>query len=347
MRIHGGEKHDIGLDMSVSVNPFGMPPECRKAVIRAVDDAVRYPDTECRQFKEELSRRNFGHGIILGNGACELIYAICHHMSKKHKEYTALTVAPSFMEYEYAIKASNGWVRVYSTVEDMAFSVTEDICAYVDTDVQLVFLCNPNNPTGELIDRRLIEMLADKCAVADTILVVDECFLRFSGQYASHTMTACLDKYPNVVVLDDFSKFYGMAGLRLGYGVCSNKELLAAIRRQMQPWNIAVTAMEAGMAALSDTAYEEETIRFMARERRELIEGLKERGFEIVGQPAANFVLFRGSEGLRDKLNEHGIDIRDCSDMMKYHDTHAHYYRTAVGTREDDIRLLGVLKQTG
>lgn len=344
MRIHGGDKRDIELDMSVSINPLGMPPASKAAAVRAIDDAQRYPETECGPLKDELSKRNGGNHIILGSGSSELIYAICHHMSRKLKEYTALTIAPSFMEYEYAIKASGGWVRVYSTMEEQAFGITEDICAYVDTDVQLVFICNPNNPTGELIDRGLIELLADKCAVAGTVLVIDECFLRFSEHYKSHTMTACLDRYPNVIVLDAFTKFYGMPGLRIGYGVCSDKELLESLRLQIQPWNIIVAAREAATAALKDPSFETETVRFMTLMRRDLTAGLKECGIEVVGDPAANFIMFGERDGLRDALNSKGIDIRDCSDMMKYHDTRGHYYRTAVSTQENNERLLRALK---
>lgn len=347
MRIHGGEKRDMALDFSVSVNPLGMPPACRRAIADSQDECLRYPETECAALKERLSEINGGAHVILGSGASELIYAICHYMSRRYKEYTALTIAPTFMEYEYAIKASGGWVRVCSTQESRDFEITEEICAYVDTDVQLVFICNPNNPTGQLIDRSVLESLAEKCAVADTVLVVDECFLRFSDEYAEHTMTACLDRYPDVIVLDDFAKFYGMPGLRLGYGVCSDSELLDAIRLQIQPWNITAPAMGAGLKALEDAAFERETIRFIAREKKDLAAGLKECGYRIVGDPAANFIMFAGKEGLRGKLNGQGIDIRDCSDMMKYHDIRDHYYRTSVDIHENNDRLLRALKEIG
>lgn len=344
MRIHGGNKRDIKLDLSVSVNPLGMPRDCRTAITDSINDIVRYPETECEQLKDELSRRNGGHHIILGSGASELIYAICYYMSRRYNKYTALTVAPTFMEYEYAIKVSGGWVRVYSTEEYRDFSITEDICAYVDTDVKLVFVCNPNNPTGQLIDRGLIEQLADKCAVADTILVVDECFLRFSEHYGTHTMTECLDRYPNVIVLDDFAKFFCLPGLRLGYGVCSDKELLDSIRLQIQPWNLTVTAQKAGLAVLNDPVFETESVRFMTRQRNDMIAALLECGFKTVGDPSADFIMFEGKEGLREELNKQGIDIRDCSDMMKYHDTCKHYFRTGVSTYENNERLISALK---
>ena len=347
MRIHGGEKRDMALDFSVSVNPFGMPAACRRAIADSIQECLRYPETECTALKEKLSKINGGAGVILGSGASELIYAICHYMSRRYKEYTALTIAPTFMEYEYAIKASGGWVRVCSAQENRDFDVTEEICAYVDTDVKVVFICNPNNPTGQLIDRSIIESLAEKCAVADTVLVVDECFLRFSEEYAEYSMTSCLDKYPGVIVLDDFAKFYGMPGLRLGYGLCRDGELLDAIRLQIQPWNITAPAMEAGIKALEDPAFERETVRLISRERKDLIAGLKECGYRIVGEPAANFIMFAGPEGLRGKLNERGIDLRDCSDMMKYHDTRDRYYRTAVDTHEKNERLIRALKEIG
>lgn len=347
MRTHGGEKRDMALDFSVSVNPLGMPAACHRAIADSWEECLRYPETECAGLKEKLSGKNGGAHVILGSGASELIYGICHYMSRRYKEYTALTIAPTFMEYEYAIKASGGWVRVCSAPENRDFDVTEEICAYVDTDVQLVFICNPNNPTGQLIDRDIIISLAEKCAVANTVLVVDECFLRFSEEYSAHTMTSFLDRYPGVVVLDDFAKFYGMPGLRLGYGLSFDSELLNALRLQIQPWNITAPAIAAGLEALEDTSFERETVRFISRERKDLAAGLKECGYRIIGDPSADFIMFSGGEGLRGKLNERGIDIRDCSDMMKYHDTREHYYRIAVNTHDKNERLLRALKEIG
>ncbi len=355
-RIHGGSNKDIGIDFSVSVNPLGMPEGCLDAVVRSFDAIGGYPETDNDDLIDALSVMCGGNGVILGNGSCELIYALCHYMSNKYPDYEALVMAPTFTEYEYAVKASGGRVRVIRTEVEQDFRVTKDIVSKLisntDESTKLVFICNPNNPTGELLERDVIEDLAVSCHGKGAVLLVDECFMRFVKGYEEHTMMSVLDKYPDVIVLDAFTKFYAMAGLRVGYAVSSNDELLKGIRLQLQPWNVSVPAQEAAICALEDKGYGERTREFIREERTFLIDELDTAHVRVIGTPAADFILLSGPGGLREYLNRRGMDIRDCEDMLKHHDTasrdadgRAHYYRVSVRKRDENLRLINAIKE--
>ena len=360
MRIHGGTKKNIGHDFSVSVNPLGMPKGCREAIVRAIDDMSGYPKTDNAVLLERISKQNGNAHVLPGNGSAELIYAICHYMSNKYPGFEAVMIAPTFMEYEYAVRAAGGRLIVVKTEAASDFAVTNDtiseiengiLCKLNKNSAKLVFLCNPNNPTGVLTARSLVERLAGSCQKAGAILVVDECFMRFVEGNETYTMTAVLDEFPNLIVLDAFTKFYAMAGLRIGYAVSSNDELLESIREQMQPWNVSVPAQEAAICALEDdTKYEEETRKLVSEEREFLTEELNSCGFKIIGSPAANFIMFKAPDGIREYLNDFSIDIRDCSDMMKYHepvngDRGMRYYRISVMKHEDNCRLTDQIRK--
>ena len=354
LRIHGGSDKSIRLDFSVNINPLGIPGGCIEAAYRALGDMLRYPDIQNDELIRELSERNGGNGVILGNGSCELIYAICHHIGHKYPGYGAVTAAPTFTEYGYAVEASGGRNNVFITDEEDDFALAprmdelaEWACSshLTGSPVRIVFICNPNNPTGELIERDRMERMAcalDECGI---LLVVDECFLRFCGRYDEITMTGMTGIHKNVLVLDAFTKFYAMPGLRLGYLTGADGSLLEGIRDAMQPWNVSAPAYEAALHALRDEVYCERTVGYIWGNRTCLEKGLLEAGLRIIGRPEADFVMAEGPAGLKDELNKRGMDIRDCSDMMKYHDTDRSYYRIAVSGREDNEELIEEIKK--
>lgn len=339
---HGGAGKDIRFDLSVNINPLGMPKGCMEAAVKALETADRYPDTCHEELIGELSRKSGGHQVILGNGSCELIYALCHHMGHKCPGYSAYTIAPTFTEYGYAVLASGGREHVFTTGEEDDFALggrmdeLKDIICSGPADggaVKLVFICNPNNPTGELIERDSLESIADALDMTcpGTVLAVDECFLRFSGRYEEITMTKVLDKHRNVLVLDAFTKFYAMPGLRLGYAISADKDLLYGIKEGIQPWNVSDISCAAALAAIRDKDYERRSVEYMEELRGLMAGELRKQSLRIIGDPAGPYIMVEGPADLKDRLNRAGIDIRDCSDMMRYHKTDRHYYRIAVG----------------
>lgn len=352
--VHGGTNREIGHDFSVNINPLGIPEASKEAAGMAAMDAGRYPDVCHNDLVRVLSVKNGGHHVILGNGSCELIYALCHYIGHKYPGYEAYTAAPTFSEYGYAVAASYGRNRIFSTSDEDDFTLDgriddfiECICSQQgdDTVKKLVFLCNPNNPTGELLKRDRIEKIADVLSDRGDLLLVDECFLRFNKRYGETTMTGVLSHHSNVIVMDAFTKFYAMPGLRLGYAVSADGELLDGIRGALQPWNVSDRACSAALLALEDPGYEERTVGFIEKQRRYLTEELLGIPLRVIGEPAGPFIMFEGPGGLRESLNSRGFDIRDCMDMLSHYDTDRHYYRIAVRTEEDNRLLIECLKE--
>ncbi|HCM92292.1 MAG TPA: hypothetical protein DIS78_06990 [Lachnospiraceae bacterium] len=351
--IHGGNRREIHYDFSVNINPLGMPKGCLEAANRALLQADRYPDIFHDELIEVLSARNGGHHLLLGNGSCELIYSLCHYIGHKYPGYEAFTIAPSFSEYGFAIAASGGKNRIFITREEDDYSpdkrweeLKEKICgsAVSGEPVKLLFICNPNNPTGELIKRDRLEKMADALESHGVLLLVDECFLRFDKRYAQVTMTEVLSAHGNVIVLDAFTKFYAMPGLRLGYALSSDKDLLDGIREGMQPWNVSDSACAAAVRALKDRGYEDRTVDYIKKQRTYLADELEKVDLRVIGNPAGPFIMFEGPGGLREALNSLGFDIRDCSDMLSMYDPDRHCYRIGVGKEEDNRLLIDGIK---
>ena len=220
------------------------------------------------------------------------------------------------------------------------FRVTEEFLSHLDPAPDLVFLCQPNNPTGQPVDRALLEAVLQRCESAGSILVLDECFVSLLDDGPSYTMKGRLDS-PNLFLLKAFTKTYAMAGLRLGYCLCSNETLLAEMARCGQPWSVSTVAQAAGIAALQETAYVERLHRLIAAERPQLAAGLRDCGCTVLGS-RANFVFFSARPGLDAALRQKGILIRSCAN---YHGLDETYYRVAVRTAPDNEKLLAAVSQ--
>ena len=259
----------------------------------------------------------------------------------------------------------------YCAQEADGYQLKEDILGLLTADMDLLFLCNPNNPTGQLIDPDLLRKIADRCLKNKIFLVLDECFLDFADPPEKKTGRAVSEKdsepgyfactvssagakptpglslkpllagNPYLLILKSFTKLYAMPGLRLGYGMTSNQELIKAMRRVVQPWNLSIPAQAAGAAALKETDYVQQTRELIRGERIFLKEGLERAGLRVY-DPAANYLFFKGPEGLASRLLDQGILIRDCSG---YRGLDAGCYRVAVRRREENRILLGGIKK--
>ena len=232
------------LDFSANVSPLGIPEKVRQAAVRALDRADRYPDPLCRELREKLSERHSvpADWILCGNGASDLIYRLA--LAKGPK--TALVSAPTFSEYENALTLCGCSVTRFPLRHNNNYAVSEDILTAVAPGLDMMFLCEPNNPTGRTTDRRLLVKILERCAAQGALLVVDECFNDLLDNPVEHSLVKLLSSFPNLLVLRAFTKSYGMAGLRLGYALCRNVRLLEQMRTSGPPW--AVSGPEIGRA---------------------------------------------------------------------------------------------------
>lgn len=338
---HGGNVYaydGVRLDFSVNLNPLGMPEELLRAVRDHAPEYDRYPDPNCRALRRALAAREGvpGDWLVFGNGAADLIVRLAMAVAPRQ----ALVPAPTFSEYEAAVRLAGGETRRFFLDGSRGYRVTADYAGEVKPGDDLVFLCNPNNPTGSLAEPGTVAALLEACCQVGAILVVDECFLPFTD---APSCKGLLERYPNLIVLRAFTKLYAMAGLRLGYLLCSSRDLAGRIAAWGQCWSVSTPAQAAGLAALSLPDWEERTRRYLRAERPRVAGRLRELGFPVY--PAdGNFLLFRGGPALWDQAMKRGVMLRACGNFSGL-DTS--FYRIGLKGRPQNEALLQVLAETG
>lgn len=333
--IHGGDiySREVKLDFSANLNPLGIPEAVRTAAAGA--DFTHYPDTRCTALVHALSAYEGvpEENIVCGNGAADVIYRIVGALRPKR----ALLCVPTFSEYEKALVERDCVVSYHKLREEDGFELREDVLPEISA-VDMLFLCSPNNPVGNVIEPQLLERILGRCRECGTVAVVDECFLDFAED--GFSAKNCLS--PNVIVIKAFTKICAMAGLRLGYALFGDERCALSVRECGQPWSVSAPAQAAGVAAarvLSKTDFLERTRSFVARERDFLAGELSRLGFEVFPSNA-NFLLFKGAEDLAAALLERGIAIRSCRD---YRGLDERFFRIAVRTHEENERLTTAL----
>ena len=335
---HGGDIYGGGvtLDFSANTNPYGTPAGGLNAGKAALPEMHRYPDPSCRSLVGAIAEFEGvdKHFILCGSGAAELIYAYCAAARPK----TALELAPTFSEYALGLARVGCKVKHYYLTPANDFRLDEHFLYHLeDTTPEAVFLCNPNNPTGALIPPELLKKILDFCKEAHIKLFIDECFLDLSDDGIS--MKTYLQDYPNLFLLKAFTKSYGMAGIRLGYCLCSDGELLKAMAQEVQPWNVSSLAQAAGVAALKESGFLQKTKDLIGVERPWLQRKLEGFGFRVYPS-SVNYLLFQGPTNLHAKLKEKGIAIRNCDN---YPGLTAGWYRVAVRRHEENEMLIAAI----
>lgn len=342
--VHGGDwagyRAEFGcdaLDFSANVSPLGLPAGVAAAITNALPTADRYPDPLCRELRAALAGAEGvpADWILCGNGAADLIFRLALAVRPRR----ALLPAPTFAEYEAALQTVGCAVQRVFLREENEFAVTEEFVDAVTPETDIVFLCQPNNPTGQVTPPALVERLVRRCAECGAVLVVDECFLDFLPDRDAWTAKQLLRDAPQLVILKAFTKLYAMAGVRLGYALCGDATLLEKMRGAGQPWAVSSLAQAAGLAALQETAYAGAVRALIAEQRPRMAAGLRALGLRVMdGQ--ANYLLFRATPDFGEKLRRRGAVVRSCAN---YPGLDAAWYRTAVRTAEENTRLLQIM----
>lgn len=342
--VHGGDwagyRAEFGcdaLDFSANVGPLGLPAGVAAAITNALSTADRYPDPLCRELRAALAGAEGvpADWILCGNGAADLIFRLALAVRPRR----ALLPAPTFAEYEAALQTVGCAVQRVFLREENEFAVTEEFIDAVTPETDIVFLCQPNNPTGQVTPPALVERLVRRCAECGAVLVVDECFLDFLPDRDAWTAKQLLRDAPQLIILKAFTKLYAMAGVRLGYALCGDAALLEKMRGAGQPWAVSSLAQAAGLAALQETAYAGAVRALIAEQRPRMAAGLRALGLRVMdGQ--ANYLLFRATPDFGEKLRRRGAVVRSCAN---YPGLDAAWYRTAVRTAEENTRLLQIM----
>jgi histidinol-phosphate aminotransferase len=320
------------LDFSVSSNPFGPPPGIGEAFSPSAID--RYPDREATELRRHLAGK-LGitpQNIIAGNGSVELLRlaALAYFGSGDR----VLIIEPTFGEYEVACRIAGSQPLKQWTGAD-GFKVREIVDLITQERPKGVFLCNPNNPTGQYLPRWDFQQILAACE--DTLLVLDEAYIAFVDRaWSSLEMI----QGGNLIILRSMTKDYALAGLRLGYAI-SHPGVIEALRKVCPPWNVNAVAQRAGVLALEQEDYLEQCKIKLQQSKDFLMRGLTDLGLPPLSSEANFFLVEVGDAGkLRQQLLKRGILIRDCTSFGL-----PDYIRVAPRTMPEGQKLIAAIKE--
>ena len=368
-KIHGGnifqfaheqriEPYEV-VDFSANINPLGPSQRGLDALNAQLRYISHYPDATNDDVLNAIAD-TYGmdkHQITVGNGAAELLYAIC-----RLPGYTgAFVPAPGFSEYKEALEASKIPVRdiFYRPREDdngkpyfeVPYLALETFAAELkgqDGRI-IVFLGNPNNPDGTLLDKDHIRTVASMLKDANSLLVIDESFIDFVGndplQDNEHSIRSLVNEFDNIIVVHSFTKFYAVPGLRIG-AAFTNETLITQLQQYIPSWSVNTLAQAYTKAALNDVDYIKRTKQELNEERAFMYNALDAIEGITVYPPSANFILFQvNQEGItanyiNEELKKYNMIVRNCDSYVGLTN---HWVRIAIKDHDTNIKLVDKL----
>ena len=347
---HGGERERAGcrerntadepglelIDFSVNLNPYGPPGFVFAAIKEAIEEIGLYPDTECRLLREKIARK-FNRemdNILVGAGVSELIQLIALAFVKQRvliPEYT-------YGEYEVAARMMGAEIK-HIAMPLPALRIYPELILDAMKPDDVIFLCNPNNPTGQYLVKKEIEQVLEEAERVDALVVIDEAYVDFvQNAFPTHRLVT-----PNLVILRSLTKSFTIPGVRIGYAI-SSEAIITEMEKVKVPWSVSVCAEKVGMAVI-DKEGDEFLVDTM--ERIERSKGKIERamGVDVQIQTDANFYILDLGDGdarevKRVLLTENGIRVRDCTSFGL-----PSHIRFAVRTDEENELLINRLSE--
>lgn len=334
------------IDFSANINPLGLPQNknIKKILKKGLSLALNYPDPQCLLLKKAISEYHdipLRH-ILIGNGSIEIIYLV----SKLFVRPKVLIIGPTFSEYERATKIHNGRIKYLLADENSNFKLDTASIAFHIKEVDISFICNPNNPTGILFSKNEIKKIINKIS-KKTLIIIDEAFMDFVISPNKFSFIKEAAQMKNILVIRSFTKFFSMAGFRLGFAV-GDKDLINRLQSIQYPWSVNSFAQLIAPILLKDRQFIKRSVDFMRKETNYLYNKLEDIKGITVFKPSSNFILCKIKNGkitstrLTQILGKKGILIRDCSNFYGLDDT---FIRVAVKKRKDNLKLLEALKQ--
>jgi len=344
---HGGIDHDelkrLGispetmLDFSVSCNPFGPPPNVTEALAHTRIDC--YPDSTSSSLRQVLATKlnTSPENIIIGSGSTELIrlLAIAYFGQKD----TVLIPQPVYGEYEISCRLLGAQVLKQTALPEKVFKpdIAETIDLIRKHKPKAIFLCNPNNPTGQYLTRA--EMLNIMSNMQDGLVILDEAYIAFTRDAWS---SVDLIHNDNVVIVRSMTKDYALTGLRLGYAIAT-EQIISTLNKVKPPWNVSTPAQEAGDIALYADNYLEECNSRIQEAKDFLTKELESLGLSPMPSQTNFFLVKVGNATeFRRSLLKYGILIRDCTSFGL-----PDYIRLAPRTLSECHRLLAAIRKAG
>lgn len=340
------KKEDI-VSFSANVNPLGISYQLRSTLADNLDAITTYPDREYTALRTCIATYagTQPENVIVGNGSTELISLF---IQTKHPK-KALVLGPTYSEYEREIALGGGTTLYYPLKEEHEFHMdVEDFCSHLSDQLELLVLCNPNNPTSTAITCSQMRRILDACLQYGIFVMVDETYVEFAPEEKDVTSIPLTNYYTNLIILRGTSKFFAAPGLRLGYAVTGNQDLIKAINTRKNPWTINSLAEIAGRLMFPDEEYIRHTRELICGERDRLYNELSTWDSVTVYEASANFILMKirkpgvTSQDLFDHCIRKGLMIRDCSTFPFLDD---HFVRFCVMLPEQNDRLLEAFRE--
>lgn len=328
------------LDFSSNVNPLGPNPKVIKIIKDNLNSLAVYPDSDSLILKKNIKKYTKIpiSQIVIGNGATEIIYNFCKAFFSS--KTSVLIPIPTFGEYEAASKLAGAKVSFFKTM-----NLTDDLDNFI---LQIpkngcIFICNPNNPTGFLLGKKELKKIIIAAKEKNTLVFLDECFIELVPEH-NESIISWIKNNDNLFILRSFTKSYGLAGIRIGYGL-GPKNLISILNQIKIPWNVSGLAQQAASASILSTDYLKKTKKLIKTESNFLKEKIsKLKNFEIYDSDT-NFILIKSkikSSIIQKKLLKNKILIRDCSSFRGLDDFHI---RIAVKTRSENLKLIRGLQK--
>jgi threonine-phosphate decarboxylase len=329
------------INFSASINPLGTPKNVVLEVKKGLRNLINYPDMNATKLREKLGNvHNIDpQSIICGNGCTELIHLVPRTMGFKK----VLVVQPTFSDYERACRIARPEciVTYYMLDRSNDFDVRpqELIDTAVRNNVEAVFMCNPNNPTGRLLQYDGLTEIAQAMRKQKIYFIVDESFIDFSS---GKSLADTVENNPYMIVLKSLTKFYALAGLRLGYGIFPI-HIAKMLKECKEPWTVSTLAQAAGVAALDESDFKSRSMRLIIGQKRVLEKGFKNLGIDYIPSHANYYLLFTpDAPKIMEQLESSGILLKGCSNFkgLDYR-----YLRVSVKSPVNNKILLKYLKE--
>ncbi len=353
---HGGEiygseinpSQDEILDFSTNINEQIPPELIKNAMIKATSQILQYPDSDSSDLRQELLHY-FGSGLtpkhfIVGAGSMELITIFCDMFVSPGDE--VIIPHPTFSEYEWAVQRNGGKINVLFRKESRDFRIdSEWIIKSFKSNTKVIFLCNPNNPNGLLDSASEIERIITAALKREIMVLLDETFIEFTGE--QNSFASRIHNFENVFICRTFTKFYGVPGLRVGFGIGSPK-MIDILRKGQNLWSVNCIGQAVAQELLRNSDSIKKTIPIFEQERNYLADRLRTIPQLKVYPSSTNYLLLNleslgiTARELKDLLLKEGILIRDCSNYPGLNEFHV---RIAIKSREKNSRLLDLLQE--
>ena len=339
---HGGNIYELSvsefdiIDFSANINPLGYPKKLKESIIKSLSLITSYPDPEYIKLRKSIAKEydlSF-ENIIVGNGGIQLIHNAIEFMDFKN----ALIVSPTFVEYGKAVNRFNKNINHYILKEENDFEL--DINSFLEsnfTNIDLVVICNPNNPTGKYIEKKDIIKMLDVFNEIDIQLILDESFMDFLDDKLS--LMNLVNEYKNLVIIRSLTKFFAVPGLRLGFLVTNNQELINKINKFKESWSVNIFANDFGIDIFSDKKFILDTKKYIENERKYLIEKLRTLNIFKVYDSTANYIFLKSKVDIDWKVELlcYNILIRECNNYIGLNNK---FYRVAVKDNKNNQILI-------